>query len=296
MDSTHRNSPFGRLPERQLPFTTRLSRLEDIPPTFRKTVSRLLDGRENKVQHILFTPEFGTFGEYCPASIFIVTDDEWLAMSAEKTSAPSVRYADFTQTRLVEFSLELLSGRLVLESGEAGEAACVLRFNLTSRDLFQDALASMLGLGEKSATVGPSELAGFSALSIGMRSSLCEAVMPGDKCIALAAWARTDVASASDRLAVQPGGLLLTERYLCVFLSDDHAERSSSGDMSAYSRGVVYLSRQFAIIGRSVAQGEIDALTLSVGEGTQSSVLTVYLPHSAKPQVDGVLGVLSANH
>jgi len=292
MSSRQQLAPMGRSLERKLSFSTRLNKLEDIPFVFRKTVARLLEGREQKVRHILFTPEFGSFGAYCPATLFIVTDDEWLAMSADRSGAPSVRYSDFPQTRLVEFSLELLDGRLVLESGEADEEPCVLRFNLASRDLFQAALALMLGTAEDAPRDLPSALPGFSALSMGMCSSLNEAVMPGDQCVALATWSRSDVSNAAERLALRPGGLLLTRRYLCVFSVDDRNDRGVAGDLSVFGRGVVYLTRQLPITARWETHEQFDELTLSVGEGAQSSSMNVLVPHAVKPEVERVLALL----
>ena len=295
MNSSQRGAQIGRVLERRLSFSSRLNKVEDIPFVFRKTVARLLEGREHKIRHILFTPEFGSFGAYCPATLFLVTDDEWLAMSADRSGAPSVRYADFAQTRLVEFSLELLDGSLVLESGEAGEDPCVLRFNLASRDLFQDALADMLGSGERGVRDDPSVLPGFASLSMGMRSSVSEAVMPGDKCLALAAWSRADLSHTPDRLAVRPGGILLTERYLCVFTVDDHVDRSVSGDLSVFGRGVIYLSRRQPIMASWTSHEQLDELTLSTGEGAELSSLQVLLPHRVKADIEGVLARLGGN-
>lgn len=289
MNSRQQGAQVGRVLERRLSFSTRLNKLEDIPFVFRKTVARLLEGREQKVRHILFTPEFGSFGAYCPATLFIVTEDEWLAMSADRSGAPSVRYADFAQTRLIEFSLELLDGRLVLESGEAGEDPCVLRFNLASRDLFQLALADLLGVADGGARDDPTKLPGFASLSMGLRSSVSEAIMPGDKCIDLVAWSRADVTHASDRVAIRPGGLLLTENYLCVFTVDDRIDRGVSGDLSVFGRGVVYLSRRRPIMVSWGGAEQLDELSLSTGEGAELSSLQVLLPHAAKADIDRVL-------
>lgn len=299
-------APIRRALERKLSFSTRLGKLDDIPFVFRKTVTRLLEGRELKVRHILYTPEFGSFGDYCPATLFIVTDDEWLAMSADRSGAPSVRYADFSQTRLVEFSLELLDGRLVLESGEAGEEACVLRFNLASRDLFQDALAAMLGsegAGAPQASDAPAALPGFAGLSMGMQSSLGEALMPGDRCVALAAWSRPELESgagglAASRVVMRPGGLLLSARYLCVFAVDDRIDRGVSGDLSVFGRGVVYLRRDLPITAGWLSHDNLPSavaaeLVLTVGEGAQVSTVSVLLPATSRPEVERVLALLN---
>ena len=292
MNSTRRNAPFGRLPERQLPFSTPLAKLEDLPLEFRKTAARLLEGREHKIKHILFTPEFGTFGEFCPATAFIVTDDEWIAMSAEKSGAPSVRYADFKQTRLIEYSLALLSGHVVLESGESSESSCVLRFNLTSSDLFRAALLDILA-PDASGQVGDlAVLPGYVTLNMGMQSSLAEAMLPGDKCVALVSWARADVATGPDRVALQPGGLLLTERYMCLFSAQDPTVAGISGDLSLYDRSVVYLRRDLPIAAGKETHGEIDKLTLTVGDGAYSSSIGVLLPHTKKGELDQLLGML----
>ena len=295
-------APIRRALERKLSFSTRLNKLEDIPFVFRKTVARLLEGRETKVRHILYTPEFGSFGDYCPPTLFIVTDDEWLAMSADRSGAPSVRYADCAQTRLVEFSLELLDGRLVLEAGEAGEDACVLRFNLASRDLFQDALAAMLG-DETAATPAasdlPAGLPSFAGLSMGMQSSLCEALMPGDRCVALAAWSRPDLEAngglAAGRVVMRPGGLLLTAHYLCVFAVDDRIDRDVAGDLSVFGRGVVYLRRDLPITAGWLGHegSSVDELVLTVGEGAQISNVSILLPTASRPDVDRVLAALN---
>ena len=293
MNSVHRSASFGRLPERQLPFTTRLAKIDDLPPEFRKTAARFLEGREHKIRHILFTPEFGTFGEHCPATVFIVTDDEWLAMAAEKSGAPSVRYADFKQTRLIEYSLALLSGHVMIESGEAGESSCVLRFNLTSSDLFRDALSDGMAPTASGKPGDPSTLPGFSALSMGMQSSLSEAMLPGDNCTLLVSWVRAEVPSGNERMALQPGGLLLTDHFLCLFMAEDPTANGITGDLSQYDRGVVYLRRDLPIGFCMEAHGDIDKLTLTVGEGAYSSSVSVLLPHAKKIELDKLLGMLS---
>ena len=292
MNSIHRHTPLGRLPERQLPFSTPLAQLEDLPPEFRKTAQRMLEGRAEKIRHILFTPEFGTFGEYCPATVFVVTDDEWVAMSAEKSGAPSVRYADFKQTRLIEFALALLSGHIVLESGESTESSCVLRFNLTSSDLFRDALVDVLSAAPEGGVDDPSLLSGFAGLSMGLQSSLSEALMPGDKALALVAWMRNDVNSPTDRLLMQPGGLLLTEHYVCLFTVEDPAETLSPNDLSHYNRGVIYLRRDLPIAAGRERHGELDKLTLTVGEGVCASSVSVLLPRARKDEIERMLALL----
>jgi len=293
MDRTLRSTPFGRAAALQLPFTTRLANLSDIPLSFKKTAARLLEASGNKIRHILFTPEFGTFGEYCPSTLFIVTDDEWLAMSTERSGAPSVRYADITQTRLLEFSLALLDGRLILESGETNEAACVLRFNLASRDLFQDAVSCMLAKNNANASDTPDSMPEFSRLSLGMRSSLHEAILPGDKCLALTSWVRADIETAADRLIIHPGGILLTEQQLCIFTADDPSDRQNTGDIAVYYRGVIYLSRHFPITGEYSSHGEIDELTLTVGNAPQASTASLYLPHRLREESDKILALLA---
>ena len=293
MNSIHRSASFGRLPERQLPFTTRLAKIDDLPPEFRKTAARFLEGREHKIKHILFTPEFGTFGEFCPATVFFVTDDEWLAMAAEKSGAPSVRYADFKQTRLIEYSLALLSGHVVIESGEAGESSCVLRFNLTSSDLFRDALSDAMTPAISGKPGDPSVLPGFSTLSMGMQSSLSEAMLPGDNCIFLVSWSRSDVPDGPGRVALQPGGLLLTDRYLCLFMAEDPTASGITADLSQYNRSVVYLRRDLPIGFGMEAHGEIDKLTLTVGEGVYSSSVSVLLPHVRSTELEKLLGMLA---
>ena len=291
MNSSHRTS-VGRLPERQLPFSTPLARLEDLPPEFRKTALRMLEGREEKIRHILFTPEFGTFAVYCPATVFVVTDDEWLAMSAEKSGAPSVRYADFKQTRLIEYALALLSGHVVLESGESSESSCVLRFNLTSSDLFRDALADVLATDPDAALDDPSRLPGFAVLSMGLQSSLAEAMIPGDRCVALVAWGRGDVAGAHDRIDLQPGGLLLTEQYVCLFAVEDVTTVVTPSDLSHYNRGVIFLRRDLPIAAGKERHGDLDKLTLTVGEGACASSISVFLPHGKRDEIDKLMALL----
>ncbi|WP_018609685.1 hypothetical protein [Uliginosibacterium gangwonense] len=293
MDITPRSTPYGRPSGRQLPFSTRLNSLGDVPLEFRKTVQRLLEGREDQVRHIIYTPEFGTFGEYCPATLLVVTRQEWLAFSAEKASGASICYADFAQTRLIEFSLALLQGRLVLEYGEAGESPCILRFNLTSRDLFLEALGMILGHGVE---VRRDELAGRTLpsicdyLSFSMRSTLQESLMPGDTLLDVCAWTRADVASAADRHLLHPGGLALSAQYLFVVTADDPADRTeAAADLSAYNRGVVFLSRRFPVSGRVISHAGLDELVLQVGIEPQASSVNVLLPSSYADAVSSML-------
>lgn len=297
MDVTPRSTPYGRRSGRQLPFSTRLSDLADVPAIFRKTVQRLLEGRESSIRHILYTPEFGTFGEFCPATLFVVTAQEWLAFSAEKAGAPTVCYADFSQTRLVEFSLALLQGRLVLEFGEASEVPCILRFSLTSWDLFRDALAVVLAGG---ADIRLADLVGRSlppscdCLSFAMRSTLQEVLLPGDALLDLCAWTRADVTQVSDRDYIHPGGLVLTEKYLFVITADDPSDHNQTTDpLPAYNRGVVFLSRQFPIGGRVLRHEHLLELQLDVGVVPQASSVNVVLPISYAGVVEQMLRTLA---
>lgn len=284
MDRILHSTPFGRTSGRQLPFSTRLANLADIPLFFRKTVGRLLEGREKNVQHIIFTPEFGTFGEYCPATIFIVTDQEWLAFSAEGSGTPSVCYAEFAQTRLIEFSLMLLQGRIVLEYGEAGEHPCILRFGLASWDLFRDALSLVLSRGTHYA---PAEILAHplppecDRLSFGMRSTLQESLMPNDKLCEVCSWTRLDAATTTDRLLLHPGGLVLTKNYLCLVTADDPSDRGGASDLSGYNRGVIFMSRGFPIVGRTISHDGIDEIQLTVGREAQESFVNLFVPRAS---------------
>lgn len=296
MNVTPRSTPFARSSGRELPFSTRLNTLGEVPLEFRKTVQRLLEGREDQVRHIIYTPEFGTFGEYCPATLLVVTREEWLAFSTEKASGASVCYADFAQTRLIGFSLALLEGRLVLEYGEAGESPCMLRFNLTSRDLFLEALGMILSHGVE---VSRAELAGHALpsicdyLSFSMRTTLQESLMPGDTLLDVCAWTRADVADAADRHLLHPGGLALSTQYLLVLTADDPGDRTEAqADLSAYNRGVVFLSRRFPVSGRLVSHSGLDELALQVGVEPQASTVNVRLPSS---YADAVLAMLKAS-
>jgi len=293
MNVTPRSTPYARPSGRQLPFSTRLNTLGEVPLEFRKTVQRLLEGRENQVCHIIYTPEFGTFGEYCPASLLVVTREEWLAFSAEKASGASICYADFAQTRLISFSLALLEGRLVLEYGEAGESPCTLRFNLTSRDLFLEALGMILSQGVE---VRREELARHALpplceyLSFAMRTTLQESLMPGDTLLDVCAWTRADVANAADRHLLHPGGVALSTQYLLVLTADDPGDRTEAAiDLSAYNRGVVFLSRRFPVSGRLISHAGLDELALQVGIEPQVSTVNVLLPSSYADAVSVML-------
>ena len=295
MDTTLRSSPFGRAPGRQLPFSTRLNHLNDVPAVFKKTVARLLEGREQGVLHIIYTPEFGTFGEYCPSTLFIVTEHEWLAFASERSGAPTVRYADFSQTRLVEFTLALLQGRIVLEFGDADEQPCVLRFSLTSWEMFRDALFVILSDGAqiKAGDVLSRQLpADFDVLSFGMRSTLQESLIPGDEIRSVVSWSRADVESAGDRMQLHPGGMVLTDRYLCIVTADDPSDRSGPIDLSVYSRGVVFLNRHYPIIGRTTSHDGVDEVAISVGASAQTSLISVLVPRTMTMNIAGIISSL----
>lgn len=293
--TTLATSTFSRSTGRQLPFSTRLSTLADVPLAFRKTVARLLEGREANIRHILFTPEFGTFGEYCPATLFIVTDQEWLAFSAERAGAPTVCYADFKQTRLIEFSLALLQGCLVLESGEAGELPCILRFNLTSRELFHDALGAILSRG---ALVGYAEAPAHALpavcekLSFALRSTLNESLIADDPLLDLVSWSRADVPDPADRLRLHAGCMALTRRFLVLMRAEDPADRAGEVDLAGYNRGAVFLNRHYPIAGSSVALAGIDELDLQVGVAPQASAVKVPIPSSLSSEVLRLLAPL----
>lgn len=293
--TTLATSTFSRSTGRQLPFSTRLSTLADVPLAFRKTVARLLEGRDAAIRHILFTPEFGTFGEYCPATLFIVTDQEWLAFSAERAGAPTVCYADFKQTRLIEFSLALLQGCLVLESGEVGEQPCILRFNLSSRDLFHDALGVILSCGAvPGGADGPTQAlpASCEKLSFALRSTLGESLAPGDPLLDFASWSRADVANPADRLRLHAGCIALTRRFLMLVRADDPADRAGEADLAGYNRGAVFLNRGYAITGRAMSKEGIDELEILVGQEPQSSAVTVPIPSSLSGEVLRLLSPL----
>jgi hypothetical protein len=297
MLSAYRKALFGRHAGRQLPFSTRLSRLEEVPPVFNKTVARLLEGREAGIRHIIYTPEFGTFGEHCPATLFVVNEHEWMALAAEKSGAPTVRYADFAQTRLLEFLLALLQGRMVIEAGETGEDPCVLRFNLTSWDLFRTALHEILEQGLPSLGIKPGyrELPPeYEDLSFGMRSTLQESILPGDNFRALVSWTRADTLHAPHRLAMHPGGIVLTDRFLCIVTADDPSERNGPQDLSTYDRGVTYLDRRFPIVGGIMKLDEFSELQLTVGAENQSSSIHVGIPNTRLDEVKAILDTLGA--
>lgn len=293
--TTLTTATFSRSTGRQLPFSTRLSALAEVPLQFRKTVARLLEGREQNIRHILFTPEFGTFGEYCPATLFIVTDHEWLAFSAERAGAPTVCYSDFNQTRLIEFSLALLQGCLVLESGEVGEQPCILRFNLSSRELFHDALAVILSRGT---VVGGADTptqalpAACEKLSFALRSTLGESLVPGDPLLDFVSWSRADVADPVDRLRLHAGCIALTRRFLMLVRADDPADRAGEADLAGYNRGAVFLNRNYAIAGRDLSKDGIDELEILVGQEPLSSMVNVPIPSSLSAEVLRLLSPL----
>lgn len=295
METTLYNTTFSRSSGRQLPFSTRLEKLADIPSDFRKTVVRLLEGREENVRHILYTPEFGTFGEYCPATLFIVTNHEWLAFSAEKAGAPTVCYADFTQTRLIEFSLALLQGCLILESGEAGEPPCILRFNLTSRELFHDALCVILNQGVPLSSrdlLGGALPAECEKLSFGIRSTLRESLTPSNPLLELVSWSRADVANLAERHRMHAGSIVLTEYFLMLVRADDPVDRGEEADLAGYNRGVVFLNRAFSITGRVRARDGIDELEITVGREPLSSAINVPVPRGLSADVLRMLSPL----
>lgn len=295
MNRQHRSSPFGRYAGRELPFSSRLESLEDIPLAFKKTVSRFLEGREQTVRHIIVTPEFGTFGEYCPATLFIVTDKEWLAFATESSGAPTVRYSDFKQTRFIESTLALLQGRLVLEFGDAGEPPCVLRFSLTSWDIFRDALFVILSEGALQSADDSMERktpAAWEELSFGMRSTLHESILPDDEVRDLIAWSRSDVSSSSDRMEIHPGGIVLTDHYLCVITADDPSDREGAIDLSVYNRGVAFLNRRFPIVARTIAHDGTDEMEIKVGGANQESTVAVLVPRTYSAAVGGMIATL----
>jgi hypothetical protein len=125
-------------------FPTSATRIEDTPMPFREALLQRIHENES-VQHLIFSPEFGTAKFRALASVLCITDRRWLIVLREIDGSTIVHESSFDSTLLVELTIILLYGQLKIDFVLNGEArTTALQFNAVMQHVYSEAVQDIL--------------------------------------------------------------------------------------------------------------------------------------------------------
>jgi hypothetical protein len=125
-------------------FSVQFAGLEECPEPFRDRLRHFLSPSE-AVFEIIYSPAF-VAGRLClPASVFCVTNRQWIMLHESKSGDVSLDSAVFADTLLIELTMILLYGRMKIDyviSNRSDSSSCY--FNTVMEGMYTKAIQRVL--------------------------------------------------------------------------------------------------------------------------------------------------------
>jgi hypothetical protein len=126
-------------------FSEKFASLDQLSEPFGSALAKCLGQRE-QLRTVVFGPSFKTMGQRRPATVLVVTDQQWLVASDDERGGVGTVAASFQDSVLLELVDILLAGHLRIDFGaEHGQLNSVaIDFNTVMIDYYRQAIDLIL--------------------------------------------------------------------------------------------------------------------------------------------------------
>jgi hypothetical protein len=279
-------------------FPTKLSAVSDAPEPLRSTLAASLPSGE-LTSLLVHAPAFATGDEETPATVLMVTKNNWLVASETKGDGATVEKAKFSDTLYLELKSVLLLGQLRICFAAVDKSNSVtIRFETVEDHFYREAIDLILAGIDPALTgtveEGRSEVSMFEGWPMKIRN---EAQRYWPKGLQFLAAIRWQAVSSEPQGQSAPGGALLaTERELVVileekeFLTERSPETPSADESKAIFGGIITFIPRVRLKGFQVGHREnFGVLTLQVGGAHGGEKLEVIFPAEIEKAVSNAM-------
>lgn len=226
-------------------FPVRFAGLEECPDPFRDPLRHALSPSE-AVLEIIYSPAFVT-GKLClPASVFCVTNRQWIMVHESRSGDVRLDSAVFADTLLIELTGILLYGRMKLDyaiSNRSDSSECY--FNTVMGRVYSKALQRILnfidGIESCSSEKDRSILTGLKNWALKFRNLGWLFLPPGSKLLGSIHW--PTVLGVFRRELAPAAALFLTDRHLMIIAEEKSRAWFVKRDRTKYGAITTYCPR-----------------------------------------------------
>ena len=226
-------------------FPVQFAGLEECPDPFRDPLRHALSPSE-AVFEIIYSPAFVAGRLYLPASVFCVTNRQWIMVHVSKSGDVSLDSAVFADTLLIELTVILLYGRMKLDyaiSNRGDSSACY--FNTVMGCMYTKAIQRILnfidGIESCSSEKDRSILTDLKNWPLKFRNLGWLSLPPGSKLLASLHW--PSVLGVFRRELAPAAALFLTDRHLMIMAEEKSSAWFVKRDRTKYGAITTYCPR-----------------------------------------------------
>jgi hypothetical protein len=247
------------------------SEIDQVPPLFAESLRHNLQPDES-IHRLIFSPEFMTVKTQHLASIFCVTDRQWLIAIKEQKGNITVQRATFRETLVIELTVILLHGKLKIDFAEGGKIrSAALHFNTVAKPRYYAAICEMLGAAHERAGSPPTQVSvRFPDWPLKLRNMAIIYIPPGCQLLD-GAYSPTIYGRLFGEKAAA-AVLLLTEQYLILIAEEKSRRWFPPKDDQKFGSVMSYIPRQRVLRWEfeNVRGVDLHSLQLSTGQGIGS--------------------------